>query len=64
MKNGRNSVASLFLASVTDGSLGTASLFTQIPSLAEGKPVELFLNKEGIETEIFWIGNKPIKPVP
>ena len=27
----------LFLAPVTDGSIGTASLFTQIPSLAEGK---------------------------
>ena len=36
---------SLFLAPVTDGSTGTASLFTQIPSLAEGKPVE-FLLKE------------------
>ena len=36
---------SLFLASVTDGSLGTASLFTQIPSLAEGKPVELLLRE-------------------
>ena len=36
---------SLFLAPVTDGSVGTASLFTQIPSLTEGKPVE-FLLKE------------------
>lgn len=36
---------SLFLAPVTDGGLGTASLFTQIPSLAEGEPVE-FLLKE------------------
>lgn len=36
---------SLFLAPVTDGSLGTASLFTQIPSLVEGDPVE-FLLKE------------------
>lgn len=36
---------SLFLAPVTDGSSGTASLFTQIPSLVEGQPVE-FLLKE------------------
>ncbi|MDE6608812.1 MAG: RibD family protein [Lachnospiraceae bacterium] len=36
---------SLFLAPVTDGSSGTASLFTQMPSLVEGKPVE-FLLKE------------------
>ena len=36
---------SLFLASVTDGSSGTASLFTQTPSLAEGKPVEFLLRE-------------------
>ena len=36
---------SLFLAPVTDGSSGTASLFTQIPSLAEGKPVEFLLRE-------------------
>ena len=36
---------SLFLAPVTDGGSGAASLFTQIPSLTEGKPVE-FLLKE------------------
>lgn len=36
---------SLFLAPVTDGGSGTASLFTQIPSLTEGKLVE-FLLKE------------------
>lgn len=36
---------SLFLAPVTDGCCGTASLFAQIPSLVEGKPVE-FLLKE------------------
>lgn len=35
----------LFLAPVTDGSCGAASLFAQIPSLVEGKPVE-FLLKE------------------
>lgn len=36
---------SLFLAPVTDGSRGSASLFSQIPSLVEGEPVE-FLLKE------------------
>lgn len=36
---------SLFLAPVTDGSSGTASLFTQIPSLTEGKPVEFQLKE-------------------
>lgn len=36
---------SLFLAPVTDGGSGAASLFTQIPSLTEGKPIE-FLLKE------------------
>lgn len=36
---------SLFLAPVTDGAGGTASLFTQIPSLAEGKPVEFLLRE-------------------
>lgn len=36
---------SLFLAPVTDGSYGTASLFTQIPSLTEGKPVEFQLRE-------------------
>lgn len=36
---------SLFLAPVTDGGLGSASVFTQIPSLTEGKPVE-FLFRE------------------
>ncbi|MCM1222944.1 MAG: RibD family protein [Lachnospiraceae bacterium] len=36
---------SLFLAPVTDGSSGKASLFTQIPSLAEGGSIE-FLLKE------------------
>lgn len=36
---------SLFLAPVTDGGSGAASLFTQIPSLAEGKPVELLLRE-------------------
>ena len=36
---------SLFLAPVTDGSSGAASLFTQLPYFTEGKPVE-FLLKE------------------
>lgn len=36
---------SLFLAPVTDGGSGTASLFTQIPSLTEGKPVEFLLRE-------------------
>lgn len=36
---------SLFLAPVTDGGSGSAALFTQIPSLTKGKPVE-FLLKE------------------
>lgn len=36
---------SLFLAPVTDGGCGTASLFTQIPSLTKGEPIE-FLLKE------------------
>lgn len=36
---------SLFLASVTDGGSGRASLFTQLTSFTEGKPVE-FLLKE------------------
>ena len=36
---------SLFLAPVTDGSLGTAALFTRIPSLAEGNPVEFVLRE-------------------
>lgn len=35
----------LFLAPVTDGSAGTASLFTKIPSLTEGEPVEFRLNR-------------------
>ena len=34
---------SLFLAPVTDGSSGAASIFTQVPSLTEGKPVEFEL---------------------
>lgn len=34
---------SLMLAPVTDGSSGSASLFTRIPSLTEGKPVEFAL---------------------
>ena len=34
---------SLFLAPVTDGSSGVASLFTQLPHLTEGKPVEFLL---------------------
>lgn len=36
---------SLFLAPVTDGSSGAASLFIQIPSLTEGKPVEFLLRE-------------------
>lgn len=36
---------SLFLAPVTDGSSGAASLFTQLPSLTEGKPVEFLLRE-------------------
>lgn len=36
---------SLFLAPATDGGLGTASLFTQLPSLTEGESIE-FLLKE------------------
>lgn len=36
---------SLFLAPVTDGGCGRASLFTQIPSLTEGKPVEFQLRE-------------------
>ena len=36
---------SLFLAPVTDGSRGSASLFSQILSFVEGEPVE-FLLKE------------------
>lgn len=36
---------SLFLAPVTDGGSGAASLFTQIPSLTEGKPVEFLLQE-------------------
>ena len=35
----------LFLAPVTDGGSGTASLFTQIPSLTEGKPIEFLLRE-------------------
>lgn len=34
---------SLFLAPISDGSMGEASIFTQIPSLNEGKPVEFLL---------------------
>lgn len=34
---------SLFLAPVTDGSSGSASLFQQVPALAEGGPVEFLL---------------------
>lgn len=34
---------SLFLAPVTDGSSGLASLFTQVSSLAEGEPIEFLL---------------------
>lgn len=33
----------LFLAPISDGSSGKASVFTQIPSLSEGKPVEFLL---------------------
>ncbi len=33
------------MALVTDGSLGTASLFTQVSSFAEGKPVEFLLRE-------------------
>lgn len=40
---------SLFLAPVTDGGAGAASLFTQVPSLTEGRPVE-FLLKEAEKT--------------
>ena len=36
---------SLFLAPVTDGSSGAASVFTRIPSLTEGKPVEFLLSE-------------------
>lgn len=36
---------SLFLAPVTDGGCGKASLFTQIPSLTEGEPVEFLLRE-------------------
>ena len=36
---------SLFLAPVTDGSSGSASLFTQVSSLAEGEPVEFLLRE-------------------
>lgn len=36
---------SLFLAPVTDGGSGAASLFTQIPSLTEGEPVEFLLRE-------------------
>ena len=36
---------SLFLAPVTDGSSGAASVFTRIPSLTEGKPVEFLLRE-------------------
>lgn len=35
----------LFLAPVTDGSSGLAALFTQIPSLAKGQPVEFLLRE-------------------
>lgn len=34
---------SLFLAPVSDGSRGEVSVFTQIPSLNEGRPVEFLL---------------------
>ncbi len=34
---------SLVLAPMTDGGSGSASLFTQIPSFTEGKPVEFVL---------------------
>lgn len=36
---------SLFLAPVTDGGSGAASIFTQIPFLTEGKPVEFLLRE-------------------
>ena len=36
---------SLALAPVTDGSSGSASLFTQMPSTGKGSPVEFTLNK-------------------
>ena len=36
---------SLFLASVTDGSIGKASVFTQLTSLTEGNPVEFSLKE-------------------
>ena len=36
---------SLFLAPVTDGGCGTASLFTQIQPLTEGEPVEFLLRE-------------------
>ena len=36
---------SLFLAPVTDGGSGKASLFTQIPSLTEGGPIEFQLRE-------------------
>ena len=36
---------SLFLAPVTDGSRGTASLFSQFPCFTEGKPVEFLLRE-------------------
>lgn len=36
---------SLFLAPVTDGGCGKASLFTQIPALTEGEPVEFLLRE-------------------
>ena len=36
---------SLFLAPVTDGSSGTASLFSQFPCFTEGKPVEFLLRE-------------------
>ena len=36
---------SLVLAPVTDGSSGSASLFTQMPSTGKGSPVEFTLNK-------------------
>ena len=36
---------SLFLAPVTDGGCGTASLFTQIQPFTEGEPVEFLLRE-------------------
>ena len=51
---------SLFLAPVTDGSRGSASLFTQIPSLAEGAPVEFLLR----ETEQIGDGGLRLKYQP